>query len=64
LQIKLANLIGTNTKVSSVDSVSELIKDSNNLNDKTINAASGVEELVVEENKPRSIKINKKNEES
>lgn len=62
LQIKLANLIGTNAKVSAIDSVAELIKDSTNLNDKKIDAVAGVEEVVVEENKPQSIRINKKHE--
>ena len=62
LQIKLADLIGTNAKVSAIDSVAELIKDSTNLNDKKIDAVAGVEEVVVEENKPQSIRINKKHE--
>ena len=62
LQIKLANLIGTNAKVSTVDSVSELIKDSSNLNDKKIETTSASEEVVVEENKSKSIRINKKHE--
>jgi carbon storage regulator len=62
LQIKLANLIGTNAKVSAVDSVSELIKDSSNLNDKKIETVSGSEEVVVEEKKSQSIRINKKHE--
>ena len=64
LQIKLANLIGTNTKISAVDSVTELIKDSTNLNDKKPDTVAGTEEVIVEENKPQSIRINKKNEES
>lgn len=63
LQIKLANLMGTSVKVSSVDSVSELIKDSTNLNDKKIDTANiGTEEVVVEDKKPKSIRINKKHE--
>ncbi len=62
LQIKLANLMGTSAKVSAVDSVSELIKDSTNLNDKKIDSAGGTEEVVVEEKRPQSIRINKKNE--
>ena len=64
LQIKLANLIGTNAKVSAVDSVSELIKNSANLNDKNIESASGCEEVVVDDKKPQSIRINKKHERS
>ncbi len=64
LQIKLANLIGTNTKVSALDSVSELMKDTKNLNNKKIDAESGSDEVVVEERKPRSIKIYKKHDES
>ena len=63
LQIKLANLIGKNTNVSSVDSVSELIKVWTSLNDKSASAPSEDEELVVDENKNKknSIRINKKN---
>ena len=62
LQIKLANLMGTSAKVSAVDSVTELIKDSTNLNDKKIDTESGTEEVVVEDKKPQSIRINKKHE--
>ena len=62
LQIKLANLIGTNAKVSAVDSVSQLIKDSNNLNDNKIEATSTNDEVVVEEKKSKSIRIYKKHE--
>ena len=62
LQIKLANLLGTNAKASAVDSVSELIKDSSNLNDKNIETASAAEEVVVEDEKSKSIRINKKHE--
>ena len=58
LQIKLANLMGTSAKVSVVDSVSKLIKDSANLNDKKIDSIDGTEEVVVEEKKPQSIRIN------
>ena len=63
LQIKLANLIGKNTNVSSVDSVSDLIKGGTSLNDKSASAPSEDEELVVDENKNKknSIRINKKN---
>ena len=62
LQIKLANLIGTNAKVSAVDSVSELIKDTSNLNKKNIEAGSVSDEMVVEEKKPKSIRIYKKHD--
>ncbi len=64
LQIKLANLIGKNTNISSVDSVSNLIKDGTKLNDKiTPDEKVNEEEIVVEENqtKKNSIRINKKN---
>ena len=63
LQIKLANLIGKNTNVSSVDSVSDLIKGGTSLNDKSASAPIEDEELVVDENKNKknSIRINKKN---
>ena len=61
-QIKLANLIGTNAKVSAVDSVAELIKDSTNLNDKKMESDSGCEEIIVDDKKSQSIRINKKHE--
>lgn len=64
LQIKLANLMGTSSKVSAIDSVNELIKDSTNLNDNKIDATSVSDEFVVEEKKPQSIRINKKHGES
>ena len=66
LQIKLANLIGKNTNVSAVDSVSNLIKDGTVLNDKN-GVSTESEEVVVEENEKsskNSIKVNKKNAES
>lgn len=66
LQIKLANLIGKNTNVSAVDSVSNLIKDGTVLNDKNV-VSSESEEVVVDENEKSSkssIKVNKKNVES
>ena len=64
LQIKLANLIGKNTNVSAVDSVSDLIKDGTSLNDKSAALPNEEEELIVDENnkaKKNSIRINKKN---
>lgn len=61
LQIKLANLIGKNTNVSSVDSVSDLIKDGTVLNDKIETASAPDEELIVED-KSKSLRINKKND--
>ena len=62
LQIKLANLIGTNTKVAAVDTVSELMKDSSNLNSKNIESTAVSDEVVVDENKTKSIRINKKHD--
>ena len=64
LQIKLANLIGTSTNVSSVDSVAELMKNKNVLNDKKIESATGSDEVIVEEKKSKSIRINKKHDEA
>ena len=62
LQIKLANLVGKSSNVSSVDSVSNLIKDGKNLNDKNIeNTTSG--EVIVD-NSSKSIRINKKHDSS
>ena len=62
LQIKLANLMGTTSKVSEIDSVNELIKDITNLNDKKIDALNVQDEVLVEENRPQSIRINKRHE--
>lgn len=62
LQIKLANLIGTNAKVSAIDSVTELMKDGSNLNNNKIETSIGGEEIVVEEKKAKSIRIQKKHE--
>ena len=62
LQIKLANLKGTSAKVSAVDSLNELIKDSSNLNDKKIDTADGTEEVIVEDKKSQSIRVNKRND--
>jgi len=62
LQIKLANLMGKTAAVSSVDSVSELIKSGNGLNDKQIESAQTSEEVVVDGNKPKTIRIYKKND--
>ncbi len=59
-QIKLANLIGKNTNVSAVDSVSDMLKTGNTaLNDKIDSSSSkGDEEIVVDE-KSKSLRINK-----
>ena len=59
LQIKLANLIGTNAKVSSVDSVSKLVQDKSTLN-KDIESTPITDEMIVGEKKPKSIRIYKK----
>ena len=66
LQIKLANLIGKNANVSSVDSVSELIKGGSVLNDKIDAEQAKDDELVVDEKNSlkRSIIIKKNNVES
>ena len=60
LQIKLANLIGTNTKVSAVDSVSNLIKGGTTLNDKNIETNAESDEMIVDDHDSKSIRINKK----
>ena len=59
LQIKLANLVGTNAKVSAVDSVNDLIKGGTVLNDKNPEK-SGFDEIVVNDKKAKSIRINRK----
>lgn len=60
LQIKLANLVGKSTNVSSVDSVSDLIKGGTVLNDKNIEGAASDEVIV--DKQLKSIRINKKND--
>ena len=66
LQIKLANLIGKDTNISAVDSVSDLIKSGTVLNDNVGGVPSSDEVVVDEHNKSarNSIRINKKNVES
>ena len=60
LQIKLANLVGKSTNVSSVDSVSNLIKGGTVLNDKNIETTTSDEVIVDKQSK--SIRINKKHD--
>ena len=60
LQIKLANLIGTSSKVSAVDSVSDMIKGGTKLNDQKPDTVND-NEMIVDDKKSKSIKINKKN---
>ena len=60
LQIKLANLIGTNTNISSVDSVSNLIKGGTaELNNKFNSVPVDDEVIVDDKSKSKSIRINK-----
>lgn len=60
-QVKLANLVGKNTNVNAVDSVSSLLKkDDIKLNDK-VEQTSEAHEIEVEQPKKAKIVINKKN---
>lgn len=60
-QVKLANLVGKNTNLNSVDSVSSLIKNENiKLNDKVEQTAEA-SEIVVEEQKKSKFIIKKQN---
>ena len=59
LQIKLANLIGTNTNVSSVDSVSNLIKDGTELNNQLDSLPADNEVVVDGKDQSKSLRINK-----
>ena len=61
LQIKLANLIGTNTKIDAVNSVADMIKGGKTLNDNKFDAAKADDELIVDDKKSKSIKVNKRN---
>ena len=61
LQIKLANLIGKDTNVSSVNSVSNLIKDGKGLNDNIETKSNTDDEIIIDE-KPakKTFKVYKK----
>ena len=60
-QIKLANLIGKNTNVNSVDSVSDLLKNNNlQLNDK-VELTTEASEIEIDNKNKKSIVIKKKN---
>ena len=61
LQSKLANMVGTNTKVSSVDSVNSLIKGGKaSLNGKIEIGAS--EEEILDNKNSKSIRVNNRND--
>ena len=61
-QIKLANLVGKNTNVNAVDSVSNLLRQSDiKLNDKVEQTAEA-EEVIVEQPKKSKFIIKKNNE--
>ena len=63
-QIKLANLIGKNSNVNSVDSVSDLLKtDQVKLKDK-LETTPEASEIEIDKNKSSKIIIKKKNPES
>ncbi|MBQ7126062.1 carbon storage regulator [bacterium] len=58
-QVKLANLVGKNTNINEVDSVSSLLKDNKlELNKNTIQT-SGDNDIELEEKSTRGIRINK-----
>ena len=63
LQIKLANMIGKNTNLTSVDSVSAMIKQGTDLNKQIDKSSSTEEEIIVDEKTTmnKSIRLNKKN---
>ena len=61
-QIKLANLVGKNTNVNAVDSVSSLLKKENiKLNDK-VEQTEEAKEISIEQPKKPKFVINKKND--
>lgn len=61
-QIKLANLVGKNTNVNAVDSVSSLLKKENiKLNDK-VEQTEEAKEISIEQPKKSKFVINKKND--
>ncbi len=61
-QIKLANLIGKNTSVNTVDSVSSMLKEENvKINNKVETTAEATEIVVEKPEKSKSFIIKKKN---
>ena len=62
LQIKLANLMGKSAQVNSVNSVSDMLKDKETINDNNIENSTVSEEVVVDEKKSKTIRIYKKND--
>ena len=61
-QVKLANLVGKNTNVNSVESVSDLIKTEKVVLNNDIKQTSEANEIVIDEkNKTKSIIIKKDN---
>lgn len=63
-QVKLANLVGKNSNVNAVDSVSSLLKkDDVKLNDK-VEQTQEAKEIVIEQPKKSKIIISKKNNEN
>ena len=64
-QIKLQNLIGKDTNVNTVDSVSTMLKDEKlKINDNIQTAPAPEDEVVVEEKKTKSIIIKKNNKDN
>ena len=60
-QVKLANLVGKNTNINSVDSVSDLLKDNNiKINDKVEQTSEAGEIITDQPKKPKFI-IKKQN---
>ena len=63
LQIKLANLMGTSANISATDSVSKMIRNGSDLNNRTIDTAPATEEeVLMQDKKPRTIKVYRKHE--
>ena len=60
LQIKLANMVGTNTKVSAVDSVDNLIKGGTALNPKI--ETNDSDEEILDKKNSKSIRVTKKHD--
>ena len=61
-QIKLANLVSKNTNVNSVDSISDMLKAEQIKLNKNAEGKTGIDDIVIDNKKNKSIVIKKKND--
>jgi carbon storage regulator len=60
-QIKLANLVSKNTNINSVDSISDMLKAEQIKLNKNAECKTGIDDIVIDNKKNKSIVIKKKN---